>query len=308
MSAVLGVECMERPAVAFAAASGVSEVTREVAKAMQSTLVPPLHYRGHRLEACGQCIPKDEVGGDLMDLVADGPEVIAYVADVSGHGLRAGVLMGMIKTAMRYGLLLQRPLRDLISDLNRLLPQVKEPSMFATLAALRFDGSKEVEYVSAGHVPLLHFRKKTNDVISHQAQQLPLGLLPARGAVVTRRIPYEAGDIFALPTDGALELGVDPDAEEGLAVLARTLSSFHDYPLPEILEILQNEIRRHGPQHDDRTVLLVRVPSSDEEEPSRPTNDASFDDVRPDDLRCNDFLEAHWQKMLADLAASLADD
>ena len=61
--------------------------------------------------------------------------MIAYVSDVSGHGLRAGVLMGMIKTAMRYGLLLGRPLSNLVSDLNRLLPQVKEPKMFATLAA-----------------------------------------------------------------------------------------------------------------------------------------------------------------------------
>jgi len=56
------------------------------AAAMQSTLVPPLCYRGEFIEAQGQCIPKDQVGGDLMDLVA---EAIAYVADVSGHGLRA---------------------------------------------------------------------------------------------------------------------------------------------------------------------------------------------------------------------------
>ena len=177
---------MERAVVAFATE-------------MQRTLVPPLCYRGDCVEAHGQCIPKDEVGGDLME---------------------------MIKTAMRYGLLLQRPLGNLISDLNRLLPQVKEPSMFATLAALRFDGSNEVEYVSAGHVPLLHFRKRTNDVITHHAQQFPLGLLPGH-AVVTRRIPYEAGDVFVLPTDGALELGEEPDAEAGLAVLARTLSSFN---------------------------------------------------------------------------------
>ena len=55
-------------------------------------------------------IPKDDVGGDLADLVEDGRDVTAYVADVSGHGLRAGVLMGMIKTAVRYGLLLGQPL------------------------------------------------------------------------------------------------------------------------------------------------------------------------------------------------------
>ncbi len=229
-----------------------------VAAEMQSRLVPPLCYRGDGVEARGECIPKDAVGGDLMDLVADGPEVLAYVADVSGHGLRAGVLMGMIKTAMRYGLLLRRPLPQLICDLNRLLPQVKEPSMFATLAALRFDGSPEAEYVSAGHVPVLQFRKRTKDVIRHYAQQLPLGLLSV-DAYGSRRIPFEAGDIFVLPTDGAAELGDERDAEAGLEILTATVRRFHEQPLTEILEILGSEIRRQGEQHDDRTVLLVRA-------------------------------------------------
>ena len=60
---------------------------------MQSTLVPPLSYTEGHLEAHGRSLPKDDVGGDLMDLVATGNDVTAYVADVSGHGFRAGVLM-----------------------------------------------------------------------------------------------------------------------------------------------------------------------------------------------------------------------
>jgi serine phosphatase RsbU (regulator of sigma subunit) len=55
---------------------------------MQSTLVPPLSYTGTQVEAHGRSVPKDDVGGDLMDLVANANNVTAYVADVSGHGLR----------------------------------------------------------------------------------------------------------------------------------------------------------------------------------------------------------------------------
>jgi len=265
---------------------------------MQSTLVPPLRYRGECVEAHGQCIPKDEVGGDLMDLVADGPEVIAYVSDVSGHGMRAGVLMGMIKTAMRYGLLLGRPLGELVSDLNRLLPQVKEPSMFATLAALRFDGSQDVEYVSAGHVPLLHFRKKSNDVNRHYAQRFPLGLL-ADEAHADRRIRFDPGDIFVLSTDGAVELGENRDIEAGLRVLAQTLCRFNQDPLVEILEILRREISRQGAQHDDWTLLLVRAlgGTGNHDELGRQLHDTSG----------HELLEVRWHKMLAELRAGLAD-
>ena len=268
---------------------------------MQRTLVPPLCYRGDCVEAHGHCIPKDEVGGDLIDVVTDAPDVIAYVADVSGHGLRAGVLMGMIKTAMRYGLLLRRPLRNLVSDLNRLLPQVKEPSMFATLAALRFDGSNEVEYISAGHVPVLHFRKKVNDVISHDAQHFPLGLL-AGDAYVSRRICFEAGDIFVLLTDGVVELGEERDAETGLEIVAQTLRKFNQHPLAKILEVLRSEINRLGAQHDDRTVLLVRVLSGSGRHEQLSLQRQFHGDT------CRDLVEAGWHRILSALTAGLTDE
>ncbi len=114
---------------------------------MQNTLVPPVSYKDAAMEAHGKTVPKDEVGGDLVDLVSDGRNVIAYVADVSGHGLRAGVLMGMAKAAMRYGLLLRQPLTRLLADINSVLGTLKEPNMYLTLAVLRFDGSQEVEYI-----------------------------------------------------------------------------------------------------------------------------------------------------------------
>lgn len=266
---------------------------------MQNTLVPPLLYRGDCIEAQGQCLPKDEIGGDLMDLIADGSEVIAYVADVSGHGLRAGVLMGMIKTAMRYGLLLRRPLKSLVSDLNSLLPQVKEPGMFATLAALRFDESDRVEYVSAGHVPLLQYRKRTNEVVRHYAQQIPLGLFGG-GACASQHIPFEPGDIFALLTDGVVESGEERDGEAGLELLGRSLRKSHDLPLSDILDLCNESISGEE-QHDDRTLLLVRTlgGSGDHAELSR---------WSPLNYNRVDLLEARWRGMLAELAAGIADE
>jgi serine phosphatase RsbU (regulator of sigma subunit) len=112
-----------------------------LARAIQNTLVPSIAYRNMHVEAYGQTIPREEFGWDLVDLVAAGGDIIAYVADVSGHGLPAGVLMGMVKTAVRYGLHLGQALPVLLDSLNRVLPAVKEPNMFATFAGLRFDGS-----------------------------------------------------------------------------------------------------------------------------------------------------------------------
>jgi serine phosphatase RsbU (regulator of sigma subunit) len=240
-------------------------------QAFQNTLVPAITHRSRGLEVYGRSIPKDEVGGDLVDLVADSGDVIAYVADVSGHGLRAGVLMGMIKTAMRYGLRLGQPLVKLLADLNGVLPAVKEPEMFATLAALRFDGRGEAEYCSAGHVPLLQYRHRHQDVVRHAMSHFPLGLF-AGAAYTNQPIRYEAGDVFVLVTDGV----VDPDMDEGLDRLAQTIRTLGGRPLSQIAAAIRAEF-----SDDDQSVLLVRI---------------------VDDLADR---EAAWRRLLDELAEEL---
>jgi Stage II sporulation protein E (SpoIIE) len=73
--------------------------------------------------------------------------------------------MGMVKTAVRYSLQLGQSLPELLDGLNRVLPAVKEPYMYATLAGLRFHGSNDAEYITAGHLPLLQYRRRQRDVV-----------------------------------------------------------------------------------------------------------------------------------------------
>lgn len=266
---------------------------------MQSTLVPPLSYNGTQVEAHGRSLPKDDVGGDLMDLVANGNDVTAYVADVSGHGFRAGVLMGMVKTAVRYGLLLGQPLTRLLDDLNRVLPAVKEPNMYTTFAALRFDGSHEAEYLSAGHVPLLHYRRCTRDITRYCVPQLPLGLISSDGYTSTK-IQYEPGDIFAMVTDGIVERGEEPDPDSGLDRITKLLCNNADASLPDLTELIYADLADRGKQHDDETVLLLKV--RDEKVDSRA--DATLPVGEP--ARNTAVLESMWNRLLDDLADELS--
>jgi hypothetical protein len=87
----------------FANTEGIAHIQLEtelaLAHSLQKTLVPTFSYRSMALEASGRTIPSAEVGGDLVDLVVDTQGALVYVADVSGHGIPAGVLMGMVKSA-----------------------------------------------------------------------------------------------------------------------------------------------------------------------------------------------------------------
>jgi serine phosphatase RsbU (regulator of sigma subunit) len=268
-------------------------MTTPFAAGLQNTLVPPVAYSSGTLEARGNTIPLDGVGGDLVDVVVNGSNAVLYAADVSGHGLRAGVLMGMIKSAARFGLLLEQPLPKLLEAINAILPALKEPSMFATLGALAFDGSNFAEYISAGHPPLLHYRRRAGDVIRHSISQFPLGLFP-NTVYRSRRIRYDPGDVFALITDGMVETGEDPDPDLALDRLSRTLCDHPDAPLQEILDAAFAQAALDGAPRDDRSLLLVRMAASPAAscQPPLPLEDQ----------------EARWRHFLDELEDELAHE
>jgi hypothetical protein len=247
----------------FANTEGIAHIQLEtelaLAHRLQKTLVPTFSYRGTAVEAYGRTIPSAEVGGDLVDLVADPQQgVFAYLADVSGHGIPAGVLMGMVKSSVRQGLLARFSMPALLDSVNAVLPSVKEPDMFVTFAALRFDTSDTAEFTLAGHPPLLHFSHSAQRVSRRAMIQYPLGLMPA-GGYLSEHVQFGPGDIFALVTDGLIETLNQEDEEFGLTRLEHLLLQNATRPLPEIFDSLIAAVSKFGPQKDDRTVLLVRI-------------------------------------------------
>lgn len=229
----------------------------DVHAGLQAALVPPILYSGDWVEAYGRTVPKEQLGGDLADLVAHGQDVIAYVIDVCGHGLRAGVLMGMAKAAFRYGLLLGLPLERILRDLNSLVESLREGGMYLTLAGLRFSGHGEVEYIAAGHVPLLQYSHRTGSVIRYEMAQFPIGMF-AGVRYESRRIEWDAGDLFVLVTEGAIETGDDPDAEGGLQKVSEVVRQRPSSELPDIAAGVLAATTAQGAQQDDATILLLR--------------------------------------------------
>ena len=65
----------------------------------------------------------------MIDVIESNGNLLVYVADVSGHGLAAGQLMGMLKTALRVSLQFRQPPAALLESADRVLPAVKELDM-----------------------------------------------------------------------------------------------------------------------------------------------------------------------------------
>jgi len=229
-----------------------------LAHGIQATLVPTLSLQLHRFEVYGKSIPSAEMGGDLIDAVERDGTLLAYVADISGHGLAAGQLMGMLKTAVRVSVQFRQEPVAVLESADRVLPAVKEANMYATIALLYFDGSSEVEYSLSGHPPILHYRVSTGNIARLAMEQLPLGLMPG-GRYSSQRVIYSARDLFLMISDGISEVPNENDEEFGLDRLEHLLTKNATQPLPQLWELIMGEVKRHGAQQDDQTLLLLRV-------------------------------------------------
>ena len=235
----------------------------ELAHGIQKTLVPPVSLRAAGFELYGRSDPSEQVGGDLVDVVIrDDGSVVAYVADVAGHGLQAGILMGMVKTAARTALLepdrgtSEPVLSSVMERLNRVLPGVKEAQMYATFAGFSLHPDGRVIYALAAHPPLLHYGSD-HAVAVLATEQFPLGLLPVSDfpvAVTT----MASGDLLVAVTDGVLEACNAAENEFGLERLRDTVASHTQEALEPLADRILKEVRAFGTQTDDQTLLLIR--------------------------------------------------
>ena len=237
-----------------------------LAQGIQQTLVPVVDWSSAQLEIYGISLPSAEVGGDLVDVVSlsDG-SVFAYVADVSGHGLPAGILMGMIKTAVRTLLFDLPSPTEVFERLNQVLPAVKESHMYATCTALRIlPGANEatcrVQYAIAGQPPMLHASSQTGEVSRLADQQLPLGLL-AGPPYAGQAVELQSGDVLLVATDGVLEATDKSGVEFGLDSLETILAENRSQPLSTIAGKIHSALASAYTQDDDQSLLLIRLVS-----------------------------------------------
>ena len=236
----------------------------ELAHGIQKTLVPPVGLQTERFEIYGISRPSEKVGGDLVDAIClRNGDAIAYVADIAGHGLPAGILMGMLKTATRTDLLdaegrePHQTLPVLLDRLNRVLPEVKEPHMYATFTGFRLGADGSVFYALAASPPIVHWHASDRTLSHTEEGQFPVGLLPVSG-FDGKRLEVASGDVLVVATDGILEVCNKPQEEFGVERLKQVIAANARNPLPELAERIFATARAFGQQFDDQTILIVR--------------------------------------------------
>jgi len=228
-----------------------------LATEIHRSLVPEVSLAIGDFEFYGCSRPSGEVGGDVLDVIESKGEWFAYVADVSGHGVAAGVLMSMVKSAARMRLA-SAGAESFLEKMNDVLAPLSDPAMYATLGCIWPDSNGQLELATAGHLPALHYRPQLRIVQQCSAVNFPIALFNGPLEFETTRVESEPGDVFVLLTDGFTELPNRSGQELGFSSVESLIIEQADRPLREIAKSLYEQAERFGKQVDDQTLLIRR--------------------------------------------------
>ena len=181
-----------------------TEIAREMysAQDIQQRLLPPAKS-GNGAAYSFMYVPCREIGGDLPDVYEADGETMGLIADVSGHGISAGMLSAFVKAGWDRG---EPSPAAAIRGLNAKFQELNlDERSYVTAAAVRIDRARrEIRYSVAGHnAPiLLKSRLGIDEIVMNSP---PISTWIPEFGYEDRAIGYEGGDVLVMLTDGIIE-------------------------------------------------------------------------------------------------------
>ena len=236
---------------------------REIAD-LQHSLLPADPPRVPGLDVAVHYRTANRAGGDYYDFfpLPDGT-LGALIADVSGHGTPAAVLMAIAHSIAHAATATPGQPGAFLTHLNANLAgrYNRHSGSFITAFAAVFDPKQnKLTYASAGHIPPRLLRSVDGSRISlNRVQRLPLGVGAARMHYPECTVEFGLGDQVVLFTDGMTESVNGTGDVYGVERLDAVLAAKPD-GARGVVERIRNDLEAftNGPPADDRTLVVVR--------------------------------------------------
>jgi serine phosphatase RsbU (regulator of sigma subunit) len=235
----------------------------EIARGIQTSLLPrsspdiPGHFLG------GRNLPSESVGGDYFDFVPlPGGRWAIIVADVSGHGIPAGLVMAGFRAEVRAVLRHHDEPRAVLAEVNRTLCAELAPDFFVTaFLGVYSPDSGRLLYTNAGHEAGLLVRRGGVDLLEEGG--LILGVFPD-AEYRQASVHVERGNRLLLHTDGLSEGGDPWGGQLGAQGVVRLLREVEAEGVPpadvaaRVLARAEEMAAVPPDEADDRTLVLLR--------------------------------------------------
>jgi sigma-B regulation protein RsbU (phosphoserine phosphatase) len=235
----------------------------ELSQVVQRALLPQRipNIRGVELAAFSR--PSEIIGGDYFDFFEfrDGTHGIV-IADVSGHGVAAGMLMSSLQTALRTMAPDTDSPAEILERINRFYIHNIHFTTFVTVFLARFDPvTLTLTYVNAGHNPPAVRRREGNRIIWLKPTAPAVGLAENFHARM-ESIGFSDGDSLLLYTDGVTEVLNISNEQFGQERLAELVHQHADRPALDLVQAVRQAVNTFGgnrPLADDVTMVALKI-------------------------------------------------
>ncbi|MCS6807266.1 MAG: SpoIIE family protein phosphatase [Bacteroidota bacterium] len=232
-----------------------------LARTIQQGLLPQQLPTIAEFDIMGISISSKQIGGDYYDVISLGnDEWLLVIADVSGKGTPAALLMANIQAALRALAPINLPLSSLVNRINTLLVANTSADKFITLFCAKLNARNHtLTFCNAGHNPPLV--RRANGTIERLSEGgLILGVMEAVIPYEERTIFLDKGDILVCYTDGVSEALNEHYEEFTEQRLEAVLHTYSDQSAQTLISAVVEEVQRHAgkqPQSDDITMLVL---------------------------------------------------
>ncbi|MGH8003274.1 MAG: PP2C family protein-serine/threonine phosphatase, partial [Limisphaerales bacterium] len=236
------------------------------AQLIQQNLLPKVMPRIPGFDVAAAMVPAKMVGGDYFDFLSfSGGRPAFAVADVSGKGLPAALLMSNFQAIMRSQAVFSSSCCECVANVNRMLLNLPVPDgRFITLfLALLDPSSKELFFCNAGHNPPVLVRP------DESFHKLSTGGRFLGVAGVSDEFPHEEGsvllsegDVLVIYSDGVTETLSETGEMFEEKRLLETVKPHRFHSAPEILSAVTESVRRFAskaPATDDLTLMVIKA-------------------------------------------------
>jgi serine phosphatase RsbU (regulator of sigma subunit) len=238
----------------------VMEEELNIARTIQLNLLPSAPPELDNYEASALSVSSKQVGGDYYDFIKNGRYLAFTVADVSGKGVPASLLMASLQASLRSMKDRMTDPVDVISRLNDVMCDITSSDKFATMFYGCVDLQQhEVAYSNAGHFfPVIVREGGAVDVLDYSG--LILGVTPGF-PYEARKAKFKKGDMIVVTTDGVTEAENRAGDLYGEERLHPFLAGMHGSSADEVRDAIVDEVDRFSHPvgaNDDLTILVVK--------------------------------------------------
>lgn len=235
----------------------------ELSQVVQRALLPQRVPSIAGVELAAFSRPAEIIGGDYFDFFkfSDGSHGIV-IADISGHGVSAGMLMSSLQTAIQTLAPDTASPAEVLKRINRFYIHNINFATFVTVFLAKLDlNSRTLTYVNSGHNPPAVFRR-SEGMVNWLTRTAPAVGLDEHYSPRTESMTLGEGDVLLLYTDGLTE-ALNNDMEQfGMERLAEFLQNAADLSASDMLQVVRQGVGAYGggvPLSDDMTLVAMKV-------------------------------------------------